>query len=75
MFTSTQNIYSPLRKRQTDLKAKLGVEFLSQACDRLTLETMTLAKENSFLHCGAKGVALESKYKVSSGSGWGMFLD
>jgi hypothetical protein len=62
-FTLTPNIYSPLRKRQIDLRAKLRVEFLSQACDRLTVETMTLAKEKSFLCYRAKGVAQESESK------------
>lgn len=40
------------------------MEFLSQACVRLTMEAMTLDKENSFLHNGAKGVAQEKESQV-----------
>lgn len=60
VFPLAQNI--PLQGKGKN--SKLGVEFLSQACVRLTMEPMTLEKENSFLHNGAKGVAQEKESQV-----------
>lgn len=59
VFPLAQNI--PLQGKGKNSK---GVEFLSQACVRLTMEPMTLEKKNSFLHNGAKGVAQEKESQV-----------
>lgn len=63
--TSFNPKYSSPRKRQTDTgEPWLGVEFLSQACVRLTMEARTLEKENSSLHNRAKGVVQEEESQV-----------
>lgn len=63
VFPLTPNI--PLQgKGKLTRESQAGRGIPKPGCVRLTVEAMTLEKENSFLHNGAKGVAQENKSRV-----------